>query len=77
MYAEQRIKVMPCFCKVCKRIICICIDIYIWMAVETIGNHLMANRRHHSFRRWRGMGVRDKSDIEWDNHVHINVGLFP
>lgn len=61
---------MPCFCKVCKRI-------NIYMAMETIGNHLMANGRHHSFRRWRCLGVRNEFDSEWVNHVRINVGLFP
>ena len=57
------------------------------MTMVTVEKHLMENGRQHSFRRWRGPGVRDDSDDEWDDHVRsgaaslhsrrvdMNVGL--
>ena len=51
MYAQHHIKHMACLCKLCK-------GSKKYMAVDTVGKHLMENERHHSFRRWRGSGVR-------------------
>ena len=47
------------------------------MAMDTVGKHLMDNGRHHSFRRWKGPGVRDDSDNEWDDHVRSGGAPFP
>ena len=47
------------------------------MAMVKVQNHLMANGRHPSFRRWRGPGPRDDSDNEWDDHIRSGRGMFP
>ena len=47
------------------------------MAMDTVEKHLMENRRYHSFRRWRGPGVRENSDNEWDKHVCSDGASFP
>lgn len=57
------------------------------MEMDTIGNQIIENEIHHSFKRWRNMDVRDDYDDEWDDRVSgsetslsplpvdLNVGL--
>ena len=47
------------------------------MATNKVESHLMTNGRHHSFRKWRGLGPRDDSNNEWDNHICGGGALPP
>ena len=46
MYVEHHVKFIQCHCQVCK-------DNKQHIGVEKDGNHLVANGRHHPFKRWR------------------------
>ena len=69
MKTQHHIKHMACPCKLCK-------GSKKHMAMDTVGNPLIENGRHHSFQRWRGPSVRDISDDKWDDHIHGGGASF-